>query len=86
MINRLRGRSALVDFSLPLIPWPLTLWSQLEHFNQKPLPGTRATEQVYMQLEQALEGPNRRVWPSDHLPVVHHYDVGAQRTAVVPAQ
>jgi hypothetical protein len=52
------GRGLLMSalFLLPLIPWQLHIWSQIEHFNLQPLPTNRATEQAYLQLEQALEG------------------------------
>jgi hypothetical protein len=52
------GRGALmaVLFLLPLVPWHLHSWAQIERFNQSPLPLTPATEQAYAQLERALAG------------------------------
>lgn len=44
----------LVLFILPLIPWHLYTWSQIELINQKPLAINAATEQAYDQLEQRL--------------------------------
>ena len=43
-------------FILPLIPWHLYTWSQIEHFNQHPLVFNQATDQAYLQLEQNLAG------------------------------
>ncbi len=51
-----RGVLMLFLFVLPLIPWHLHIFSQIERFNREPLPVNRATEQVYLQLEQALAG------------------------------
>lgn len=50
------GRGALmaVVFLLPLIPWHLHSWAQIERFNNSPLPLNAATEQAYAQLERAL--------------------------------
>jgi len=52
------GRGALmaVLFLLPLVPWQLHSWAQIERFNQSPLPLNPATEQAYAQLERALAG------------------------------
>jgi hypothetical protein len=52
------GRGALLVtlFALPLLPWQLHIFTQIEHFNRTPLPLSPATEQAYLQLEQALEG------------------------------
>ena len=49
-----RGVLMLTLFTLPLIPWQLHIWSQIERFNQEPLPTNSATERVFLQLEQAL--------------------------------
>lgn len=43
-------------FILPLIPWHIHTWSQIEHFNQQPLVLSNATDQAYLQLEQSLVG------------------------------
>jgi hypothetical protein len=43
-------------FILPLIPWHMYTWSQIEHFNQHPLIFNQAQDQVYLQLEQNLAG------------------------------
>ena len=43
-------------FILPLIPWHLYTWSQIEHFNQHPLVLNQATDQAYLQLEQSMAG------------------------------
>jgi hypothetical protein len=43
-------------FALPLLPWQLHIFSQLEKFNHDALPIDQATEQAYFQLEQALAG------------------------------
>jgi len=51
-----RGLLLLILFTLPLIPWQLHIWAQIERFNQEPLPTNRVTEQVFLQLEQALAG------------------------------
>jgi hypothetical protein len=52
------GRGALMAalFLLPLVPWHLYSWAQIERFNNSPLPLTAATEQAYTQLEHALAG------------------------------
>ena len=44
----------LALFVAPLIPWHLHTWSQIERFNLQPLQLSRATDQAYLQLEQAL--------------------------------
>lgn len=49
-------------FILPLIPWHLHSWSQIEHFNQQPLVFNQATDQFYLQLEQGLAGLD---WSAD---------------------
>jgi hypothetical protein len=58
--NRLRGlgRAALLPvlFVLPLIPWHLHSWAEIEEFNRRPLPLNPATERAYRQLEVALTG------------------------------
>jgi len=51
-----RGLLMATLFALPLIPWQLHIWSQIEQFNQQPLPTNVATEQAFLQLEQALGG------------------------------
>jgi len=57
-----RGLLMLTLFALTLIPWQLHIWSQIERFNQEPLPTNRTTEQAYLQLERALEGQR---WTDD---------------------
>jgi hypothetical protein len=54
----LAGRTVLlaVVFLLPLVPWQLHIFSQIEQFNRQPLPTNRAAEQAYQELEQALAG------------------------------
>jgi len=49
-----RGLLMTILFALPLIPWQLHIFSQIEQFNQEPLPTNRATEQAFLQLEHAL--------------------------------
>ncbi len=51
-----RGLLTATLFTLPLIPWQLHMFSQIERFNQESLPTNSTTEQAYLQLEQALEG------------------------------
>jgi len=51
-----RGVLMSIFFALPLIPWHLHIWSRIEQFNQQPPPINSATEQAYLQLEQALGG------------------------------
>lgn len=51
-----RGGIMLVFFIMPLIPWQLHIWSQIEQFNQQPLVTNAATEQAYQQLESLLGG------------------------------
>jgi hypothetical protein len=46
----------LVFFLLPLIPWHVHSWSQIEQFNQHALTLDTATDQAYLQLEQHLAG------------------------------
>ena len=46
----------LCFFILPLIPWHMHTWSQIEHFNQQPFVLSNATDQAYLQLEQSLAG------------------------------
>lgn len=41
-------------FLLPLLPWQMHIWSEIQRFNQQPLAVNPATEQAYTQLEQAL--------------------------------
>jgi len=43
-------------FILPLIPWHMHSWAQIEYFNQHPLAINQATDQAYLQLEQKLAG------------------------------
>jgi len=52
----------LAFFILPLIPWHLHSWSQIEQFNQQPLVINAATEQAYDQLEQSLSALS---WSAD---------------------
>jgi len=49
-----RGLLMLTLFILPLIPWQLHIWSQINQFNQKPLLTSGVTEQAYQQLESLL--------------------------------
>lgn len=51
-----RGVLTMVLFALPLIPWQLHIFSQIERFNHDPLPLNKSTERAYLQLEQALSG------------------------------
>ena len=51
-----QGALLLIFFILPLLPWQLHIFTQIERFNREPLPMEPATEQAYLQLEQALEG------------------------------
>ena len=52
------ARSALTTafFILPLIPWHLHIWADIERFNTHPLPANEATERAYAQLERILAG------------------------------
>jgi len=50
----------LAFFILPLIPWHLHTWSQIEQFNQQPLAVNTATEQSFLRLERSLGGLNWR--------------------------
>jgi len=43
-------------FILPLIPWHVYTWSQIEQFNNQPLAMNTATDRAYLQLEQNLAG------------------------------
>jgi len=51
-----RGLLLVAFFALPLLPWQLHIFNQVERFNREPLPMEPATEQAYLQLEQALGG------------------------------
>jgi len=46
----------LVFFVLPLLPWHIYSWSQIERFNTHPLVLEQATDRAYLQLEQDLAG------------------------------
>jgi len=46
----------LLFFLLPLIPWHVHSWTQIERFNTRPLTLDTATDQAYLQLEQQLAG------------------------------
>ena len=50
------GVLMLVLFVLPLVPWQLHIFSQIERFNREPLPTNAATEQMFGQLERELAG------------------------------
>lgn len=56
--NRSLGRAAIMLslFILPILPWQLHIFEQIERFNREPSPANQATEQAYLQLEQALSG------------------------------
>jgi hypothetical protein len=43
-------------FALPLLPWQLHIFSEIERFNRSPLPAAPAVERAHRQLEHALAG------------------------------
>jgi hypothetical protein len=67
----------LVFFILPLIPWHMYTWSQIEHFNQNPLLINQATDQAYLQLEQNLAGLG---WSDDANRELSNLPVFSQRS------
>jgi len=69
----------LVFFVLPLIPWHIHTWSQIEDFNQQPLPLDKATDQAYLQLEQRLSG---LTWTGDANRELDSLPVFSQRSMV----
>jgi len=44
----------LAFFIIPLVPWHTYAWTQIDQFNRQPMQTNRATEQVFVQLEQLL--------------------------------
>jgi hypothetical protein len=67
----------LVFFILPLIPWHVHTWSQIENFNNKPLALDTATDKAYLQLEQSLAG---LAWSKDANRELGALPVFSQRT------
>lgn len=64
-------------FILPLIPWHMYTWSQIETFNEHSLVLNRATDQAYLQLEQSLAGIG---WSDDANRELQALPVFSQRT------
>lgn len=64
-------------FILPLIPWHVHTWSQIENFNTKPLALDTATDRAYLQLEQSLAG---LAWSKDADQELAALPVFSQRT------